>query len=94
MRKPRKPFSLLDQRRPGSTLLPPLLASRPPFQRSVEALRAEGVRILLGPGGIQPHPPRTGGDLIDSYPWHLALDEAEHMLAAAQPSTPDSQRAQ
>ena len=56
------------------------LASRPPFRRSAEALRAEGVRILLGPGGIQPHPPRTGGNLIDSYPWHLALDEAEHLV--------------
>ena len=61
------------------------LASRAPFVRSVEALRAEGVRILLGPGGIQPHPPRTGGDLIDSYPWHLALDEAERMLTAVGP---------
>jgi phosphopantothenoylcysteine synthetase/decarboxylase len=70
------------------------LASRLPFQRSVEALRAEGVRILLGPGGVQPHPPRTGGDLIGSYPWHLALDEAEHMLASAQPGTPDSPRTQ
>ena len=55
------------------------LGSRAPFRRSVEALRAEGVRILLGPGGFQPHPPRTGGNLIDSYPWHLALDEAEHL---------------
>jgi hypothetical protein len=64
------------------------LASRPPFLRSVAALRAEGVRILLGPGGIQPHPPRTGGDLIDSYPWHLALDEAERMLTAARPDAP------
>ena len=70
------------------------LASRPPFQRSVQALRAEGVRILLGPGGIQPHPPRTGGDLIGSYPWHLALDEAEHMLASARPGFPDSARSQ
>jgi phosphopantothenoylcysteine synthetase/decarboxylase len=65
------------------------LASRPPFVRSVEALRAEGVRILLGPGSVQPHPPRTGGELIDSYPWHLALDEAEHMLTAAGPDAPD-----
>jgi phosphopantothenoylcysteine synthetase/decarboxylase len=56
------------------------LASRAPFQRNVESLRAEGVRILLGPGGVQPHPPRTGGDLIDTYPWHLALDEADHLL--------------
>ncbi len=39
------------------------LASRAPFRRSVESLRAEGVTILLGPGVIQPHPPRTGGNL-------------------------------
>lgn len=50
------------------------LASRAPFRRSVESLRGEGVRILLGPGAFEPHPPRTGGDRISSYPWHLALD--------------------
>jgi phosphopantothenoylcysteine synthetase/decarboxylase len=63
------------------------LASRPPFQRSVDALRAEGVRILLGPGGVEPHPPRTGGELIDSYPWHLALEEAERMLSSTDQGT-------
>ncbi len=52
------------------------LAGRTPFQRNVESLRTEGVRILLGPGGVQPHEPHSGGTLIDSYPWHLALDEA------------------
>ena len=56
------------------------LASRPPFQRSVEALRGEGIQILLGPGGFEPHPPRTGGDRIASYPWHLALDEADRLV--------------
>jgi Flavoprotein len=61
------------------------LAGRAPFRRSVESLRAEGVQILLGPGGFQPHPPRTGGNLIDSYPWHLGLDEAERMLDPASP---------
>jgi hypothetical protein len=65
------------------------LASRTPFVRSVEALRAEGVRILLGPGGLEPHPPRTGGDLIDSYPWHLALDEAERMLSSRKLGAPE-----
>ena len=30
------------------------LASRAPFRRSVESLRAEGVKVLLGPGGFQP----------------------------------------
>ena len=65
------------------------LAGRAPFRQSVESLRAEGVRILLGPGAFQPHPPRTGGDLIDSYPWHLALDEAQRM---ARPTDPDGGR--
>lgn len=61
------------------------LASRQPFRRSVRALRSEGVSILLGPGGIEPHPPHTGGSLIHAYPWQLALDEAERMLKSAQP---------
>ena len=56
------------------------LASRAPFRRSVESLRGEGVRILLGSGAFEPHPPRTGGDRIDSYPWHLALDEADRLV--------------
>ena len=51
------------------------LASRAPFRRSVEGLRHEGIKVLLGPGGVEPHPPRTGGDLINSYPWHLAMDQ-------------------
>jgi len=55
------------------------LAARVPFRRSVEELQREGVRILLGPDGIEPHEPHTGGDLIDSYPWHLALAEAERL---------------
>jgi phosphopantothenoylcysteine synthetase/decarboxylase len=59
-----------------------LLASRAPFRRNVESLRAEGVSILLGPGGIEPHQPHTGGTLIESYPWHLALDEAGKRMGA------------
>ena len=62
------------------------LASRAPFRRSVESLRAEGVKILLGPDGFQPYPPRTGEGLIESYPWYLGLDEAERMLVPAPPS--------
>jgi phosphopantothenoylcysteine synthetase/decarboxylase len=59
------------------------LASRLPFQRSIETLRAEGVSILLGPGGVIPHPPHSGGSLIDSYPWHLALSKADSMTTRA-----------
>jgi hypothetical protein len=59
------------------------LASRAPFQQSVKSLRAEGVSILLGPGAIEPHQPHTGGALIPSYPWHLALDEVDGMVGTA-----------
>jgi hypothetical protein len=30
--------------------------------------------------GFEPHPPRTGGSLIETYPWHLALDEADRLV--------------
>lgn len=50
------------------------LASREPFKRSVESLRSEGVRVLLGPGEFEPHPPHTGTEQMDSYPWTLALE--------------------
>ncbi|MBF8186032.1 flavoprotein [Nonomuraea sp. K274] len=47
------------------------LAARVPFQRGVDQLRAEGVRVLLGPGEYEPHPPSAGAD---DYPWALALE--------------------
>jgi phosphopantothenoylcysteine synthetase/decarboxylase len=47
------------------------------FGRSVEELRAAGVRVLYGPGGFEPHPPRTGESKLAGYPWHLALDAVE-----------------
>jgi phosphopantothenoylcysteine synthetase/decarboxylase len=53
------------------------LAGRRPFQRSVGQLRDEGVRVLLGPGEIEPH---TGGEQLGSFPWRLALDEAERLV--------------
>jgi len=59
------------------------LAERVPFRRSVETLHHEGVRILLGRGGIEPHPPHTGGNLIEDYPWYLAIDEAEFLIESA-----------
>ncbi|MEW9551214.1 flavoprotein [Nonomuraea sp. NPDC050783] len=49
------------------------LAARAPFQHSVDQLRAEGVHILLGPGQFEPHPPNSGAERIDSYPWSLTL---------------------
>jgi hypothetical protein len=44
------------------------LAARQPFQHAVAALRAEGVRVLFGPGEWEPHPPGTGGERIAGFP--------------------------
>jgi phosphopantothenoylcysteine synthetase/decarboxylase len=56
------------------------LAANPSFHRSVDNLRALGVRVLFGPGEWEPHQPGTGGSRIDSYPWHLALDRVQELL--------------
>ncbi|MGQ0840203.1 flavoprotein [Actinokineospora sp.] len=50
------------------------LAANRVFQRSVAELRESGVSVLFGSGGFVPHPPRTGGRAMDSYPWHSALE--------------------
>ena len=59
------------------------LGARAPFRRSVENLRSEGVHVLLGIGGVEPHGPHTGGELIASYPWHPALIEAGRLADLA-----------
>jgi len=62
------------------------LAARTPFRCSVEGLRREGVHILLGQGGIEPHQPHSGSDLIACYPWQMALTKAEALISARKQS--------
>ncbi|MFI6986491.1 flavoprotein [Embleya sp. NPDC050154] len=50
-------------------------AAHPKFERSIEELRAWGVRVLYGPDVYALHEPGTGGDHLHAYPWHLVLDE-------------------
>ncbi|MEU8252042.1 flavoprotein [Nonomuraea sp. NPDC048916] len=50
------------------------LASRIPFRHSIDQLRSEGVLVLLGPGQFEPHPPSSGVERIDTYPWATALE--------------------
>jgi hypothetical protein len=57
------------------------LANNRPFQRSVDELRAMGVKVLFGEGGFVPHPPRTGGQVMDSYPWQVALDAVRSAIS-------------
>jgi phosphopantothenoylcysteine synthetase/decarboxylase len=56
------------------------LAGRAPFQAAVRSLRAEGVTVLLGPDGWEPHPPGTGGNRMSEFPWQAALDACERRL--------------
>jgi phosphopantothenoylcysteine synthetase/decarboxylase len=51
------------------------LAGRAPFKDSVNALRNEGIRVLLGPGEFEPHPPGTGGERVSDFPWQLTIAE-------------------
>jgi hypothetical protein len=61
------------------------LADRAPFRRSLESLRAEGVRVLFGPeDGWIPHPPRTGRTV--EFPWLAALELVEGMAEGRVPS--------
>lgn len=55
------------------------LARRNAFRSSVEELRSEGVRVLLGPGEFAPHAPGTGGKYLEHFPWKSALEELERI---------------
>lgn len=49
------------------------LAANRIFTRNIEELRRAGVCVLFGPGEFEPHPPRTGEQILSTYPWSLAL---------------------
>lgn len=55
------------------------LAANQVFLRNIRELRRAGVRVLFGPGEFEPHPPRTGGKVLDTYPWASALTALENM---------------
>ena len=64
------------------------LAANPAYARSVQTLRADGVRVLDGSPdadgvrrGVEPHPPGTGGGLEGQFPWTDALDALDAGLA-------------
>ena len=56
------------------------LAAHPAFTHSVDVLRDARVAVVLGPGEFEPHPPGTGADHLDAFPWHRALERAEALL--------------
>lgn len=55
------------------------LAGNPAFGRAVAKLRAAGVDVMHGAGDLEPHPPRSGGEHMETFPWHRALDRLGEM---------------
>lgn len=55
-------------------------ARHPQFERSVETLRAAGVRLLYGEGGFVPNEPGQGRP--EAYPWHLVLNAARELVTS------------
>ncbi|WP_189113060.1 flavoprotein [Pilimelia terevasa] len=52
------------------------LAARRPLRNAVRQLRSEGVVVLLGTPGHEPHPRGAGQGHIGAFPWQLALERA------------------
>ncbi|AVT29640.1 flavoprotein [Plantactinospora sp. BC1] len=63
------------------------LAARAPFQRAVADLRHEHVRILLGEDdGWEPHPPGSGTDRQEVFPWTAAFATAARLVHESRPA--------
>lgn len=58
------------------------LASRQPWKHAVDSLQAEGVAVLTGTPGVEPHEPGTGDELVPTYPWTAALDAIDERSPA------------
>jgi phosphopantothenoylcysteine synthetase/decarboxylase len=52
-------------------------AQHPAFQRSIEQLRKEGMRLLYGPDVLELHEPGTGSQRVALFPWRMILDALE-----------------
>jgi len=50
------------------------MGAHPAFRESLDRLRSWGIAVLFGDEVLPLHPPGTGGELVDVFPWHLALD--------------------
>jgi hypothetical protein len=49
------------------------MADHPAFHSSVDRLRTWGVGVVFGEGTFPLHPPGTGDQHVDEFPWELAL---------------------
>jgi phosphopantothenoylcysteine synthetase/decarboxylase len=58
------------------------MAAHPAFKESIERLRSWGVTVLYGDDIVELHPPGTGDQFLDGFPWELTLDALERRKTA------------
>ncbi|SNT65961.1 Flavoprotein [Asanoa hainanensis] len=68
------------------------MGAHPAFRESMDRLRGWGITVLFGDEVLPLHPPGTGGDLVDVFPWHLALDALDTRLSGDHNAKPGSLR--
>ena len=64
------------------------MGAHPAFRESLTRLRSWGITILFGDEVLPLHPPGTGGDLVEVFPWHKALDALDNRLAQPRAAAP------
>ncbi|MGH3426757.1 MAG: flavoprotein [Terriglobales bacterium] len=65
-----------------------VMARHPAFDTSIQALKAAGIHVLLGPDTYEPHTANTGQDVLATYPWNSVLNTLTQ-IGATSPETLD-----
>jgi phosphopantothenoylcysteine synthetase/decarboxylase len=50
------------------------MGAHPAFREAIARLRGWGITVLFGDDVLSLHPPGSGDDLVQGFPWGLALD--------------------
>mgnify|MGYP002624117530 CR=1 FL=1 len=57
------------------------MADHPAFRENLDRLRHWGITVLFGEDVMPLHPPGTGEQLVDSFPWHLGIEALRAAVA-------------
>jgi Flavoprotein len=55
-------------------------AAHPAFEENIGKLRSWGVSVLYGPDVYPLHPPGTGEQHLDAFPWNLSLEPVRQVV--------------
>jgi Flavoprotein len=59
------------------------MADHPAFHHSIARLRGWGVTVLFGDDVVRMHPPGTGEQHLEGFPWKMGLDALRARMPAA-----------